>query len=264
MTINSPDGSDLQSAVSVERVFAPSPSLGPKRDGGGPAYEVKFLLEEELAADVERWARNHLAPDQFANPALGGAYRTTSLYTDTPQADVYFRSPRYKRRKFRVRRYGGEGWVFLERKNKAGDRVAKRRERVPVGDLQLLSPPQSAADWAGTWFHQRLFARQLRPACLVGYERTAYHGGGDEGPLRLTMDRNVRGLPWDRWEFEPLVGGKPLFGDRVILELKFRLALPGPFKKLVADMGLQAGPVSKYRACRETFGVPLRRHEGEA
>jgi hypothetical protein len=104
-----------------------SPSLaGPARERRA-AYELKFLVDEALAAEVERWARTHLKADPHGQPELGGAYRTTSLYFDTPEMDVYRRTPGYRRRKFRARRYGLTSWLYLERKWKAGDRVSKRR-----------------------------------------------------------------------------------------------------------------------------------------
>jgi hypothetical protein len=62
-----------------------SPSLaGPARERRA-AYELKFLVDEALAAEVERWARTHLKADPHGQPELGGAYRTTSLYFDTPR-----------------------------------------------------------------------------------------------------------------------------------------------------------------------------------
>ena len=71
-----------------------------------PAFEVKFLLSSAEAREVERRLRGRLAPDPHADPALGGAYRVTSVYFDTPALDVYRRSDGYRRRKYRVRRYG--------------------------------------------------------------------------------------------------------------------------------------------------------------
>jgi hypothetical protein len=246
-----PKGDDARSQAGAPSPDE-SPSLGTRRDGG-QAFEVKFLIDEELAAEVLRWARVRLAPDLHASTELDGAYATTSLYTDTSSDDVYLRSPRYKRRKFRVRRYGNEDWVFLERKQKSGDKVSKRRDRVPVEELARLAPPLAVADWTGQWFHQRIHARRLLPACLIGYERHAFFGAGVDGPLRLTMDRNVRGIPWDRWEVASAQAGHLLFPSQVILELKFLAALPTEFKQLVADLRLQPRAVSKYRACREIW-----------
>ena len=48
-----------------------------------PAFEVKFLLTKAEALEVERRLRGRLAPDPHADPALGGAYRVTSVYFDT-------------------------------------------------------------------------------------------------------------------------------------------------------------------------------------
>jgi hypothetical protein len=232
---------------------AESPSLASA--GEGPAFELKFLLDEAQAQEVEAWARGRLAPDPHGDAALGGAYWTTSLYFDTPQLDVYHRSPSYKRRKFRVRRYGAAPWAFLERKSKWGDRVQKRRTALPAAELALLAHPLSVLTWPGHWFHRRLLARRLGPACHIAYRRTAYVGAGAEGPLRLTLDRRVRGALTRDWGVSPLEPALPLLRGQVILELKFRTALPGPFKQLVQDMRLGLSAVSKYRLCREAWGA---------
>ncbi len=247
--------------VSLTAAGFESPSLASRIEGAGPAYELKFLLDEVRAAAVEGWARERLALDPHGDPALGGAYRTVSLYCDTPELDVFHRAPSYKRRKFRVRRYGAGPWAFLERKSKGGDRVAKRRTAVASEDLPLLAHPMSLVSWPGHWFHQRLLARRLRPACRIEYLRTAYVGACTEGPLRLTLDRRVHGTPAGEWGFDSCEGGLPLLTGRVILEFKFRSALPALFKELVRDLGLSPTPVSKYRLCRDAWGVPAALRE---
>ena len=237
-----------------------SPSLG-SPDGAGPAYELKFLLDEARAQAVEAWARQRLTPDPHGDPALGGAYRTTSLYFDTPGLDVFHRSPSYRRRKFRVRRYGAGPWLFLERKSKWGDRVEKRRTAIPGEELALLALPMSVTTWPGHWFHRRLLARRLDPACRVAYQRTAYVGGSPGGPLRLTLDRRVHGLLTAEWDLTPPEGGLPLLQGQAILEFKFRQALPPALKGLVQDLRLSPAGVSKYRLCRQAWGVPAPRRE---
>jgi hypothetical protein len=232
-----------------------SPSLGSSSGGAGPAYELKFLLHEAQAREVEDWAQRRLALDPHGDPALSGAYRTTSLYCDTPELDVYHRSPSYKRRKFRVRRYGSAPWVFLERKSKWGDRVKKRRTTLPGEELALLDHPMSLVNWPGHWFHRRLRTRRLGPACLIAYRRTAYVGSCADGALRLTLDRHLRGLLTGGWDLEPFEGGLPLLAGQVILEFKFHLALPVLFKELVQEMRLRPANVSKYRLCWEASGV---------
>ncbi|MCI0460635.1 MAG: polyphosphate polymerase domain-containing protein [Gemmataceae bacterium] len=232
-----------------------SPSLGSSSSGAGPAFELKFLLDEIGAQEVETWARRRLVLDPHGDPALGGAYRTTSLYCDTPELDVYHGAPSYRRRKFRMRRYGAAPWTFLERKSKWGDRVAKRRTVVPEEELPLLAHPLALLTWPGSWFHRRLLARRLGPACRIDYQRTAYVGAGPEGPLRLTLDRRIHGILTSEWSLAPFEGGLPLLTGQVILEFKFRSALPTPFKELVTDLRLSPRTVSKYRLCREAWGV---------
>ncbi len=238
-----------------------SPSLAGPGAGGGPAYEMKFLVDEARAREAEAWAAARLAPDPHGDPALGGAYRTTTLYLDTPALDVFRRMPSFRRSKHRLRRYGSEPHIFLERKVKDGDRVRKQRSAVPDGELELLSNPMSVVSWVGHWFHRRLLDRGLRPAALVAYDRTAFVGATPEGPLRLTLDRRARGSLTGAWAVPADAGGLAILTGQVILELKFRLALPAPFKELVQALRLSPCPVSKYRTCMSAWGTPAGRGE---
>lgn len=242
---------------------AESPSLSRRSDPRGPAFELKFRIDDALAAQVEAWAARRLSLDPHADPELGGAYRTTSLYFDTPHLDVYHRTPSYRRRKFRIRRYGAAPVAFLERKSKWGDQVEKRRTALPEHELPLLMAGDSPEDWPGFWFHRRLALRNLRPACKIVYQRSAYIGG-DDSPLRLTLDRNIRGILSTGWGLVPLDGGLPLLRGGVILELKFRAALPASFRDLIADLRLTPGAVSKYRLCREAWDLRPAREIADA
>jgi hypothetical protein len=111
----------------------------------------------------------------------------------------------------------------------------------------------SLLDWPGHWFHTRLIERRLGPACRVAYQRTAFVGACAAGPLRLTLDRRIRGVLTNEWGLAPVDGGRAVLAGRVVLELKFHAALPGPFKELVWEMMLAPGAVSKYRLCREAL-----------
>jgi hypothetical protein len=234
-----------------------SPSLTPGTGTDAPAYELKFLVEAALAVQVQEWASRTLSlrPDPHADDT--GSYATTSLYLDTPQLDVYHRTPSYRRRKFRVRRYAMAPWVFLERKTKSNDEVSKRRSSVGEDELVSLALPMSLETWAGHWFHRRIVIKGLRPACRITYRRTALVGSCAEGPLRVTLDRDLRGLLSDDWRLLPFEGGMPLLADLVFLELKFLRGLPLPFKQLVSEFRLTPAPVSKYRLCREACGLGI-------
>jgi len=231
-----------------------SPSLQARPGEAIPAFEVKFLLSEALAADVQAWAHRTMQLDAYGDPQRGGAYETTTLYLDTSEYDVYHRSPRYRRRKYRLRRYGCEPRAYLERKTRRGDRVQKWRSDVALNDLAAFSTSDYLAGWSGAWFHERVQARALRPACRMTYERTAFVQNTAEGPLRLTLDRQIRGAATSAWDLAPLADGQRILPAQVICELKFRHGLPQLFKDLVHQLRLEAGSVSKYRRMMSAAG----------
>jgi hypothetical protein len=235
-------------------------SLSPALVGSaGPAFEMKFLLAEDEVAEVVSWANQRLSLDPHGVARFGGAYRTISLYFDTRNLDVYHRAPWYCRHKFRIRRYESTATVFVERKSKWGDRVAKRRTALHEADLIALAGPPSEELRPVEWFQSTLAARDLAPACRITYERLAYVGTSERGPLRLTLDRNLHGTPCAEWSLAAIPDRLPLLHGKVILELKFRDALPTAFKTLVSDLRLTPTGVSKYRLCQEAWGVPSAR-----
>jgi hypothetical protein len=226
----------------------PSPSLA--LDPAIRAFELKFLLADAVAAEVQRWAEGRLALDPHGDPALAGQYRTTTLYLDTTALDVARRSPGFTRRKYRIRRYGDEPRLWLERKVRNGDRVRKRREAIDASELERAVDAASDASAPAGWFRDEIHARALRPAARIEYWRTAWVGMGSDGPLRLTLDRAVRGAAAPPSFVVPAPGGgTELFAGVVICELKFRSALPPLFRQLVGDFALSPQGVSKYRRC---------------
>ena len=232
--------------------LSPSLSNGAAGEQRTDAYELKFHLPADAAARAEAWARRMLMPDPHGDGA--GHYLTTSLYLDTPAFDVYHRTPGYKRAKYRLRRYGESDAIYLERKRRKGDVVAKRRDAVGTGDLILLGSPEVAPEWPGWWFHRKATFRNLRPSCLISYHRTAFMGPSTTGAVRLTLDRDVTGAPADGWHVRRLEDGKTLLPG-VILELKFRAAVPPLFLELLAELPQTTGGVSKYRLCVDAWGL---------
>src|SRR5215207_6074619 len=101
-------------------------------------YEMKFRVPDEKADQAIAWAREYLAPDPHVDPALGDGYRISSLYLDTPALTVFHQIGPDGRRKYRVRRYGSESLLYLERKLKCDGRVRKYRSCIPEATLALL------------------------------------------------------------------------------------------------------------------------------
>jgi hypothetical protein len=220
--------------------------------GTAPAFEVKFLLSESEAEEVERRLRERLASDPHAD--RNGTYRVTSVYFDTPQFDVYRRSEKYRRRKYRVRRYGTAPSVFLERKYKNNQEVRKQRTVLPLIEVAGLTNGH-ADEWSGAWFAKQLTARGLHPVCRVSYDRIALVGACHDGPIRVTFDRKALGAPADGVTPVPVTDGPGLIDGEVITEFKFISAMPAVFKDVIEALRLNPRPVSKYRRCVEAVGL---------
>lgn len=266
---SSPPADDaLPASEAVLRLHQPagellSPSIERTIGEEMDAFELKFLISHALAREVQHWATRHMQPDPFANPRLGGAYLTTTLYLDTPQRDVFYRADGHRKRKFRLRRYGIDPRVFLERKTRGSDRVKKRRSDLPLHELKPRLSGEAQDTWAGEWFRERIDERGLRPACAVSYERTAFVQPGVEGPVRLTLDREIRGAVAHDWDLTPLAEGHRILPDHTICEFKFRGALPSMFREVILNSQLESRGVSKYRQMMlavGALGVEDRRH----
>ena len=224
-----------------------SPSL--RVDRGATAHEVKFLLTEETARELEQRATGGMILDPHTDPALGNAYRTTTLYCDSPTFHVFHGIGPGRKRKHRVRRYGLADFAFLERKTKRGSQVTKRRTTILLEELTALSEPPCGSEWPGEWFRERLQKRAMRPVCRVTYDRTAYAGDTAEGPLRLTFDRRLRGQTSFGWDLTPVLHGPDLLEGLVIVEFKFEGALPSMSKQVIEALRLEPKSASKYRRC---------------
>jgi len=230
-----------------------SPTLTASESLDAPAFELKFLLTDTQAAEIEIRAREKMVPDPHADPTEA-SYRTASIYCDTARFDVFHRRGLYKRRKHRLRQYGRAPWVYLERKTKWGDRVKKLRTPVRDDELSLLAQPMSAVTWPGHWFHRHLTRRRLAPVCRLTYDRVALVGESASGSFRLTFDRRIRGTLTADWAPGECDGGTSILAGEVICEFKFRTVMPVLFKDIVREMGLTPSRVSKYCAFLRASG----------
>ncbi len=231
-------------------------SAGNPVDG---AFEIKFLLAPDKAANIVEQAKRFLAWDPFSDPLNGNGYQVESLYLDSPQLDVYHRVPGFSRRKFRIRRYGESDQAFVERKSKRRGLVRKKRTQIPIVETSKLGAGQVEPDWIGAWFHDRLQRRALKPTMQVRYQRIALMGMDSTGPIRITVDSQLQCMPIVNFEFHRWDNPLSPVEDRCVLELKFRANIPEAFQKLVQEFQLQSQSMSKYRKSIEACGlVPNR------
>ena len=222
--------------------------------GEKPAFEIKFLLAESQAREVERLLQPRMDLDPNADPGLGNAYRITSVYFDTVDFDVYHRGDGFRSRKYRLRRYGASPSVFLERKSKSAQQVKKLRTAIDLDSLDHLSS-SNGDDWPGAWFARQVGERKLRPVCRVSYQRVAYAAAGVDGPIRLTFDRAAHGAAATSPAPEMVHNGCPLLTDEVIVEFKFLAGMPVLFKEVIERLKLTPRAGSKYRRCVDAVGL---------
>src|SRR5258707_10215219 len=79
----------LDGSQTVLQQAAVSPSLRPWVRGQSPAFEMKFLVDESQARDVETRLATRLSLDPHSDRELGNAYRVTTVYCDTPDRQVF-------------------------------------------------------------------------------------------------------------------------------------------------------------------------------
>lgn len=228
------------------------------------AYELKFLLNTSQNEAVRDWARKNLNPDPHVSPTLGDSYEVNSLYLDTPNFDVFHRADGFRQSKYRLRRYGSESVVWLELKRKEDGRVRKRRTSVADGEIGKMLHAPADLVWPGSWFQSRRNELQLQPVCQVTYQRFATIGTSTNGPIRLTIDSNLRCQPTSDWSIpnQPLAGDL-LLSDQQILELKFHETIPSAFRDLIQKCGLTFTSFSKYRQSVEAC-ISLERLMGKS
>ncbi|WP_425618477.1 polyphosphate polymerase domain-containing protein [Anatilimnocola sp. NA78] len=232
-------------------------------------YEIKFLIGEDVAAQVMEWARSHMSRDPVALCDEREMYHVHSVYLDTPALGVFGRAGALRTRKYRLRRYGNEETIWLERKAKVRGRVKKRRTAITDDQLACLHANTPPAHWPGHWFRRRVVLRKLQPVCTVTYERFARVGLTPEGPIRMTLDRAIggNGIPSpsaDDWQVpRSSHSGLSRLSGLCILELKYPTILPALFKGVMSDFTLEPLKVSKFRTCMETWVVPSDEQSAE-
>lgn len=208
-------------------------------------WEWKVLLSAEQAERVRRQARALLAQDPYALRAADGGYPVASVYlapADGPRAGT----PRW-----RVRRYGDDRQLWLERKQSRNGRVEKRRAPVEAALALARAADVPPAHPASAWLTE-VETLGLTPAVVVSYLREAWVLPGTGA--RLTIDRHLRARPAQRRTPESVEGGVPVTADSV-LELKFDGSPPAAFREVLREQGLAPRRWSKVRAAVEALAL---------
>jgi SPX domain protein involved in polyphosphate accumulation len=232
-------------------------------------YELKYVIPEHTALQIRDFVRCYLDMDQ--NGTLDGdlSYPVHSLYLDSPGMALYRSTINgdKNRIKLRIRFYNErpETPVFLEIKRRMNNIISKKRIGIPRRLIQAVlsgeilehgnaddnSSPglenlNSYEQDALLEFSERVNALEAHPVSHVAYRREAWTHS-DSNAVRVTMDRHVR-CEADLEARLSTTMQKPtlVFGDWVILELKFTDRFPNWFRELVEVFNLAQCGAAKY------------------
>lgn len=217
-------------------------------------FELKYVIDVARMEAVKEDLAAHMRPD---GNGAEGAYAISSLYYDT--ADLACMRAKREgikfRRKLRIRRYGKDGPVFVEIKQRINRTTQKRRLSLPLDAAYALcagdfdGPLEDAADRAAA--DEILFLAkglQLKPTCLVGYQRQAWVGGPYEIGLRVTFDTLLWAAQADAGLSDELPRHSMVPPAFVVMEVKANNAVPLWVANLLARHQCALRRYSKYCA----------------
>lgn len=211
----------------------------------GIRYEFKYVLNHIQARQVEEFIKKILKPDSSAEH---GFYVVTSLYFDTPtRRDYYDKLAGLKyRRKLRARTYSKnlsfyDGKTWLEIKEKHDMNIIKKRRLVSFSWTgNILNG--NTADFNDFFYLYKL--KNYKPNLIVRYQRRAYISNF-LSPIRVTFDKNIETCKWKEFRYNYTIM-HPVKNNAVIMEIKFRGAMPWWFRELVNRFNLSRSVFSKY------------------
>ncbi len=231
-------------------------------------YELKYLIPQRLAVQVRGFIRQYLELDEFGSNGANFDYPVHSLYLDTDDWQIYWRTVNGDRNRFKLRiRYYSESDnipVFWEIKRRMKDIILKQRcgiwrsaaDRVLNGQLPVahdMMSPQVPSELNAI---QEFFRLQYNLGAVgkmhVAYNREAYVNSHNN-EARVTFDRHVR--VETRFDQSLITQMKKPFvctgtgddpDDVVILELKFSGRFPNWYRELVQAFHLTQTGAAKY------------------
>ena len=222
-------------------------------------YEFKFPLDLRKQEEVESEVANFMTFDGHVHPELSNAYYVRSLYYENDAATHFHEKIDgvKMRRKFRIRTYGKQFDsslpVYLEEKNRNGDRVHKHRIPIDPSHLPTFCNPDQYPDlheiFPGVDLVDRFlfdaFRRSIKPKLLVDYVRRPYVSAYDMN-FRVTFDSVLMSAKANAL-FPP--NGEHWvhsFSGYTILEVKFHRRIPAWFHRIIQAHNLRRVSFSKF------------------
>ncbi|HJL76042.1 MAG TPA: polyphosphate polymerase domain-containing protein, partial [Acidimicrobiales bacterium] len=232
-------------------------------------FELKYLVDRQTAVAFRDDVVGRLDPDPHH---VDGGYTVWSRYYDSTDLHCYWQKIdgiRF-RRKLRVRHYGSTELlrsttpVWVEIKQRIDRSTQKKRIRLPYDEALRLCDGRVEVD------HEPVDARvvgevlslaherDLRPVCLVGYEREALLGRDADLGLRITFDRRLRGRDRDLDLGIDALNRHLIRPDLMVIEVKVDERVPYWLTNRLAAHSLRLVRLSKYCQGVEAFGQAPR------
>ncbi|MFM7740903.1 MAG: VTC domain-containing protein [Planctomycetota bacterium] len=224
-------------------------------------WELKYVIPEGTALGIREFVRPYLDLDEYGVGRPNLSYTIHNLYLDSDDLGIYWGTINGNKNRYKLRlRFYEDNLaapIFFEIKRRMNEAILKQRggvkrphvESVLAG--QLPGPDEMVSGEGRQVVAVQNFVRLMMedragPTAHVRYEREAWISPFDNS-VRVTMDRNVMIAPEFAMRFSAAMDEPTsVFGDRVILELKFSGRFPDWFKELVRVFGLRQGSASKY------------------
>lgn len=224
-------------------------------------FELKYHLRPDEVPAVREFLGCHLELDAFSAAQPDRSYPVHSLYLDSPDLRLCRATINGDRDRFKLRlrsyAHAPADPVYFEIKRRANDcilkqRAAVRRSAVPAllaGDWprsgHLVEPDDRGLQALQT-FCRLVQELRARPRAQVTYLREAWTSP-DNNAVRVTFDRAVRCAPQTDSGLGQLRKlAVPVFGEMVILEVKFTDSFPRWIGELVETFDLMRGSAAKY------------------
>jgi hypothetical protein len=223
--------------------------------------ELKYIIKEEVALRVRDFVSSYLEIDEYGATRPNLSYAVHSLYLDSDLLSLYWHTINGNKNRYKLRlrfyedRPGAP--VYFEIKRRMNDSMSKQRggvrrdavDYILAGHLPepahlISSDPKQLS--AIQRFSQLMNQLHARPKAHVAYLREAWISP-HHNSVRLTMDRKVYCDPEPTARLSAQMTNPALvFGNNVVLELKFTGRFPDWFRELARVFNLVQCSAAKY------------------
>lgn len=220
--------------------------------------ELRYAVPEDTAVALRDYVRGNLKLDEHCTARENFSYEVHSVYFDSDRLQLYWSSINGDENQLRLRlRFYGDNpdaSVFVETKQRLKEYFVKERVAIRACAVaSLLSQRNSNPDSliSRTRNHMVVLDRwckiaqnpNAKPKVHVAFNREAYRTPS----ASVTFDRLVRAEPASATGLSSEMQHPTLlFGDDVVVELKFMDEQPDFFRQIIHDFGLRSSGAEKY------------------